>query len=60
MFTDVIYDTFFVNGEKFTIEDYDTNLFGVYHEDMFIGTCSQPNTKMAMQIVVTYYAKCHQ
>lgn len=56
---DMIYDTFFINNDKFTIEDYDTNSFGIYHEDMFVGTCSHPSRDCAIPVAVKYYAKCH-
>lgn len=52
---DKIYDTFFLNNERFTVEDYDTNLFGIYHEDMFVGTCKEPTTKCAMNVALDYY-----
>ena len=57
---DTIYDTFFLNGDKFTIEDYDTTSFGVYHEDMFVGTCTEPTAKAGIPVAVKYYAQCHR
>ena len=56
---DKIYDEFFINNDKFTIEDYSDNLYGVYHEDMFVGTCAAPDKQSAIPVALEYYKKCH-
>lgn len=58
--TDTIFATFFVNGERFTVEDYSEHEYGVYHEDMFIGTCTEPTEKAGTAVAVKYYAQCHR
>lgn len=59
MMIDTIYAKFFVNGEHFTVEDYSENEYGVYHEDMFIGTCTEPTEKAGTEVAVEYYKQCH-
>lgn len=56
---DKIYNTFFINNDKFTIEDYDDVSFGVYHEDMFVGTCAAPDKQSAIPVALEYYKRCH-
>lgn len=56
---DTIFATFYVNGERFTIEDYSDNEYGVYHEDMFVGTCDESTEKIDIVVAVKYYAQCH-
>lgn len=56
---DTIFATFYVNGERFTIEDYSNNEYGVYHENMFVGTCDEPTEKAGIVVAVKYYAQCH-
>lgn len=58
--TDMIFAKFFVNGDLFTVEDYSENEYGVYHEDMFIGTCDEPTEKAGIAVAVKYYAQCHR
>lgn len=57
---DRIYAKFFVNGDLFTVEDYSNNEFGVYHEDMFVGTCVEPTEKSGTAVAVNYYRQCHR
>lgn len=57
--TDIIYAEFFINECKFTVEDYDTDRYGIYNEDMFVGTCSSPTQDSAIPVAVEYYKKCH-
>lgn len=57
---DTIFATFYVNGEKFTVEDYSEHEYGVYHEDMFVGTCDEPTEKAGITVAVKYYAQCHR
>ena len=57
---DKTYANFFVNNEHFTIEDYNNTEYGVYHEDMFIGTCKSPDMTSAMPVIIKYYAACHR
>ena len=49
-----VYDTFYINGEKFTVEDYDDNKFAVYHEEMFVGTCKTVNRTETTKIALNY------
>lgn len=51
---DRVYDTFYINGEKFTVEDYDDDKFAVYHEEMFIGTCKTVNRTETTKIALNY------
>lgn len=51
---DRVYDTFYINGEKFTVEDYDDDKFAVYHEEMFIGTCETVNRTETTKIALNY------
>ena len=51
---DRVYDTFYINGEKFTVEDYDDDKFAVYHEEMFIGTSKTVNRKETTKIALNY------
>ena len=36
MYKETIYDTFFIAGNKFTVEDYSETKMAVYHEEMFV------------------------
>lgn len=56
---DIIYAEFFIHECKFTVEDYDTDEFGVYHKDMFVGTCDEPMESSAIPVAVEYYKRCH-
>lgn len=56
---DIIYAEFFIHEYKFTVEDYDTDRFGVYHKDMFVGTCDEPTESSAIPVAVEYYKRCH-
>ena len=49
-----VYDTFYINGEKFTVEDYDDEKFAVYHEEMFVGTCKTVNRTETTKIALNY------
>lgn len=60
LFEDIIYAKFFIHGDKFTVEDYSENEYGVYHEEMFIGTCSEPTETSALPVALTYYKQCHR
>lgn len=51
---DRVYDTFYINGEKFTVEDYDDDKFAVYHEEMFVGTCKTVNRTETTKIALNY------
>lgn len=51
---DIIYTSFFIMGNKFTVEDYDDTQYGVYHEEMFVGTCKQPTESSAFPVAVKY------
>lgn len=51
---DRVYDTFCINGEKFTVEDYDDDKFAVYHEEMFVGTCKTVNRAETTKIALNY------
>ena len=56
---DIIYAEFFIHECKFTVEDYDTDKFGVYHEDMFVETCDEPTESSAIPVAVEYYKRYH-
>lgn len=60
MLQDIIYDEFFIHGDKFTVEDYSENEYGVYHEEMFVGTCKEPTAEAAMDVALTYYKACRR
>ena len=54
-----------VGADKFKKVEGDLTLaaeheYGVYHEDMFIGTCSEPTEKAGTAVAVKYYAQCHR
>lgn len=55
-----IYTTFFLQGEKFTVEDYETDNYAVYHEESFVGTCNEPTQESAMPVAIAYCKKRQQ
>ena len=56
---DKIYDSFFVNGEKFTIEDYSENSYALCHEEMFVAELKSTDRKEATPLAVNYMTRRH-
>ena len=56
---DKIYDSFFISGEKFTIEDYNENSYALYHEEMFVAELKSTDRKDAMPLAVKYMTRHH-
>ena len=52
---DTIVRDFFIHNEKFTVEDYDTDKYALYHEEMFVSEIHDPNDKNeAYQAALNY------
>lgn len=57
---DIIYDDFFMMGERFTIEDYSDNSYALYHEGMFVKELASTNLSEAYAATENYmFAQCH-
>ena len=44
---DIIYFDFFLNGEHFTVEDYDEDCVAVFCEDSFVAVIDAPEPNLA-------------
>ena len=49
-----IYAEFFVNGEKFTVEDYGENGYALYCEDSFVTELSSSDEAEAYEEALEY------
>jgi len=55
---DIIYDDFFMMGERFTIEDYSNNSYALYHEGMFVKELASTDLSEAYAATENYMFAC--
>lgn len=54
----IIYDDFFMMGERFTIEDYSDNSYALYHEGMFVKELASTDLSEAYAAAKNYMFAC--